>query len=452
MNRFVWCLVGLVVAGPAGAQVVESPEAFDGAAGRVMVITPPIAARLELRPPAWRITGDYREARLFALGADGYVIVVTRPTGVIERYPITPEEREHLRQRTSTLPANFMDQVGDRAREGARGAVREFRNNDFVRNQALLGLTLYAPAFARSITSDDAGLVAAYLLASGATFFGALEAARQIPISDAQNLLATDAALKGGLSGLGLTYAADANTNVRAAATFIGGIGGTAAGLYFAQHMNVDHAEATRFGSDALAITTFGVLSAIDAGAYDLDTRTGVALLVAGGLLGYPLGVAYPVRANYNVTAGDVRTLYTSGGIGALSAFLLTASERVSDRVKWTAATAGWIAGVAAGDLLLVRRVDHTRGEGNLVLLAAGAGALMGSGLYVLIDRERDSDATAAALATAGAVAGVVLAERYIAPRRDAGRQFARVELTPLGLVMGKLGVQGNHRVLSISF
>ena len=451
MRAFVSGVLGLLIAGGAGAQVVETPEPFDSA-GRVMAITPAIAARLELRPPAWRITGNYQEARLYSLGADGYVIVVTRQTGALERYPITREEREHLRERTSTLPATVMEQVGERARVGARDAAQTLRNSDFVRNQTLLGLALYGPAFARSITSDEAGLVAAYLLAAGATFFGALETARQVPISEAQNLLATDAAVKGGLSGLGLTYALDANANMRAAAAFVGGIGGTAAGLYFSQYMNVDHAEATRFGSDALAVTTFGILSAIDAGAYDLDTRTGVAVLVAGGLLGYPLGAFYPVQAGYNVTAGDVRTLYTTGAIGAISTLIVTSSERVSDRVKWTAATAGWVAGLALGDRLLVRRLDHTRGEGNLVVLAAGAGALMGTGIYVLIDRERDSDAVAAALGTAGAIAGVALAERYIVPRRDAGRQFSRLELTPSGLAAAALGLRGNHPVLSFSF
>ena len=110
MKRFLSVLALAAATGAAAtrasAQVVEVPEAFDSA-GRVTVITPPVAARLQLSPPAWRITGDYTGARLYALGAEGWVIVVERRDGAVERYAITAPDREYLRARTSTLPAGF---------------------------------------------------------------------------------------------------------------------------------------------------------------------------------------------------------------------------------------------------------------------------------------------------------------------------------------------------------
>jgi hypothetical protein len=77
----------------AHAQAVERPEPFDSA-GRVAAITPSVAARLQLGPPAWRITGNYQEARLYSLGDGGYVIIVTRPSGAVERYSVTAYEND----------------------------------------------------------------------------------------------------------------------------------------------------------------------------------------------------------------------------------------------------------------------------------------------------------------------------------------------------------------------
>ena len=66
--KYLLALLLFVVPG-AGAQVVETPQPFDSA-GRLMAITPAIAARLQLGPPAWRVIGDFTEARLFSLGGD----------------------------------------------------------------------------------------------------------------------------------------------------------------------------------------------------------------------------------------------------------------------------------------------------------------------------------------------------------------------------------------------
>lgn len=445
------CLYAFLLAAPLGAQVVETPVPFDSA-GRVTIITPPIAARLELRPPAWRITGDYREARLYAVGEENFVIVVQRPSGQLERYPISREEREILRQRTNTLPAGFVEDIGERATESGRQAAREFRNNAFVRNQTILGLIAYAPAFSAAITDDNAGAVASYLLAAGATFFGALQISRAYEISRAQEFLSTEMGLKGSLIGLGTSFALDGGEDANGAAAFVGGIGGAALGLYFGNYMDAARAKAMSFGSNAAAITAAGIITAFDAEEHDVGSREAVAGLVAAAVAGYPLGAAYPVRARYNVTSGDLMTLYTSGGIGALLALLPAVAFDADEAVRWWAATGGFVGGIVLGDRLFVRRYDHSAGEGNLIALGALAGGLMGSGIYVLIDRERDNSGVALALGTAGAIGGVLLTEQYVRPRADAGPQYSRIRFTPGGLALAGMGVHGNHPILSIDF
>ena len=68
MIRFLSLLL-LLGATVARAQVVETPVAFD-TAGRVMTVTPSIAARVQHGPPAWRVIGDFTDARLFSIGGD----------------------------------------------------------------------------------------------------------------------------------------------------------------------------------------------------------------------------------------------------------------------------------------------------------------------------------------------------------------------------------------------
>ena len=140
------------------AQVVERPEAFDSA-GRLVAITPPVAARLQLQPPAWRITGDFRDARLYNLSDAGYVIVVTRRNGTVERYLITAEDRAYLRARTRNLPPGLDEQISEglaQVEQLARGGAL----NAFVRDQTILGLTVYAPSFAYAVTNEAAGRIA----------------------------------------------------------------------------------------------------------------------------------------------------------------------------------------------------------------------------------------------------------------------------------------------------
>ena len=433
------------------AQVVERPEAFDSA-GRLVAITPPVAARLQLQPPAWRITGDFRDARLYNLSDAGYVIVVTRRNGTVERYLITAEDRAYLRARTRNLPPGLDQQISEglaQVEQLARGGAR----NAFVRDQTILGLTVYAPSFAYAVTNEAAGRIATYLIVAGASFFGASSYARDFTVSPTQNRLATLGAVHVGAAGYGLAYALGASDDGQAVGIFAGSLAGTAAGLYFGRDMTPAQVAGAAFGADALGLVTAG----LNGGAGNFEegedrARVAAATIVAAAALGTPLGAAYPKLVRYNVTAGDISTLWFTGGLGALGATSLVANEDPTDKEIMLALTGGFALGAVAGDRLLVKRMDHTAGDASLVGLGALAGALMGAGVSVLLDTDRSNDALIAGLAALGGVGGIAAAEYYAAPRADAGRLATRIQFSPTGLAMVAARQRGVHPIVSVTF
>ena len=451
LRRFAVLLSFLLVAAPLGAQATEVPEPFDSA-GRVEVITPTIAARLQLLPPAWRITGDYEGARLYRLSDDAYVVVVTRRDGTVERYAITGADRAYLRDKTSSLPPDIEEQIRGAVREATRGGFERASRNAFIRNQTLLGLTVYAPSFAWAVTNDEAGRVASYLLVAGLSYFGASTLSRDITITEPMNDLATSAAIKGGLSGWAIASALDATRDGQAASILVGSLAGTAAGLWFGQGMTEAQVASAGFASSALAITAAGAVKAIDEGPENVSWRAQAGIIAGVGLVGYPLGATYPRRVSYNVTEGDVNTLWTAGLLGAGLASTITAGSGTDESARWAAASAGFVGGIVLGDRLIVSRYDYSQGDASLLLLGAGAGGLMGAGVYALIDRDRSNDPLLVGLASLGGVAGAGLTHYYLVPRTDAGRVSGRIRVMPEGLALAAAGVRGAHPLLTITF
>src|SRR5207248_2199077 len=97
VRRLLLAVIVCVALGrPLVAQIVETPIAFDSAR-RVLVVTPPLAARLRLAAPVWPVRSDFREARLYAVQpAGGFVLVVQRPDGVVERFAFDAAARAAL--------------------------------------------------------------------------------------------------------------------------------------------------------------------------------------------------------------------------------------------------------------------------------------------------------------------------------------------------------------------
>lgn len=446
---------------PLAAQVVERPVAFD-AAGRVMAITPDMAARLRLVPPAWRITGDFVDARLYDLGDGGFLLAVRRRNDVVERYSLTREERAELASRVATLPANY-------ELTALPGRVTErVTRNAFVRNQTLLGLGLYAPSFAYAVSNNDAGRIASYLLAAGATFFTAAEVARQIPIDDSQNRLATQLAIHGGAAGYGVTYALDAGSDGRAAGVLFGGLAGTGLGLALGQGMTGGQVAATTFSAEvttllaaAFAIAngpTYAPGGGDEILGWDVPgeyTRGEVAAMVGAGLVGYPLGALWARSAPYHITAGDVAVLWPSAAVGALAGYTMLGVGDTRPEARALAAGVGGLGGLVLGDYFLVQQYDHSRTDAGLVSLGAGAGALMGAGVARLIDSDGSSRPVLTSLLAIGGATGLLVTERLVnTPREGAARQTGarRWELSPAGLAMTAGGVPGRHSLLTVRF
>ena len=407
-----------LVAPRLGAQVVERPEPFDSA-GRITAITPATAARLQLMPPAWRITGAYEEARLFAVSDSEYVIVVRRPDGAVERYPINRTYRDYLRARTSLLPPARTTQVATELGKG--GAIDRATRNRFIVDQSLLGLAVYAPAFAVAVSDGGAGQTASWLLISGLTFFGASQYSSDFPITRAQNALSTHAALHGAAGMAALFYALGAGTDARAAGALLGGIGGTVGGLWIGRRIEENTARVAGFGSDLTLLLTQALLVAggLESGDNRIHPRTRAAVLVGAGAVGYPLGLGYAKAASYNITGGDTWALWIGGGIGALAASPFIAEGTPGEQAIAAALTAGGVVGLVAADRFLVRRYDHTRGEAFLLGLGAAAGGLMGGGVYYLVDPDTEHDAVGLSMAAAGAVGGLLVAQRLFPPLAD---------------------------------
>lgn len=472
----------LLAARAARAQVVETAVAFDSAQ-RVTVVTPPLAARLRLAPPTWPVSGDYREARLYASG-DAFVIVVRRGEETVERYPLTAAQRQELAAAITTAMAVAGNPVGEERPE----VISEPAKGAFIRNQMLAAALVYGPSLA-ALTHDPSTGAAVYLGVTGASYFVAAGLTKNRSVTRAQNDLATDGAIRGALITSGLVYGFTGdrgNDDAYYAAIFAGSLGGSLAGFWAGRGLTDGEVHGMTTGSTMAFATVGGIMGAAGAfrdrcgpvtvnspgGPYqdwrctNPNRRAETLGLAGAALLGYPLGLRYVRRAGYTVTAGDTRTLYVAGALGAMTALIPLVDADVSEEAAYGVATAGLVAGLLAGDRLLVRPYDHTPGEGLLLGVGAVAGGLLGA-VPVVSTR---SGTAALASVTAGAIIGTVAAEHIIAPRRAgalrvgsagvtrgtsgaaAARRRVEVHVDPTGAAFAAARLQGNFPVLSLTF
>jgi hypothetical protein len=439
----------LFVARISPAQVVERPVPFDSS-GQVFVMTPFIAERAALHAPWWPVSGDFTQARLYTVNDSSYILTVSRRSGVVERYTLSGPDREAIRAIVSRLPREVTEPRSD-------------ARNAFVRNQTLLGIFVYGPAFAGAFGDNPAGATAGYLVVAGGSFFAASEISRRMSISRAQSDLSTNMGRNGALAGWATTYLFQAGDRGQFAGAFVGGLTGATLGVRIARHMTEADAIGAGFGSNIGALIGWGTAEALKgestctqsvAGSGctgRISDRAEVAVILASGIIGYPLGVLYPRNARYSVTPGDIQTLYATTGLGILAGVsLLPESPKTS--TAYAVATAGGVIGLIAGDRFLVQRFDHKRSEGSRVTLGTYAGALMGAGVAAIIDTDLNSPQLVFGLATIGGLAGLVVSERYVDAAADAGRRGARISFNPASILSIATRTPGNHSLLNVRF
>lgn len=333
--------------------------------------------------------------------------------------------------------------------------------NGFVRDQTILGAFLYAPAFATAVGRDGVTGTAAYLVVAGGTFFMATELTRRLEITEARRDLAFSVPVRGAATVWLLSHATDLEAAQTASVVFLGSIGGLAGGLAMGRGLTPGEGAATIFGHDLFYLSSLALTQVIagESGEDPLDVRDRpgrVAAWTGAGIAGLLLGRRYAARAAHNVTVGDVQTMWLGMSIGALGSTTLIVDSGVERNGIAAALLAGGLAGTWAAERFLVRRYDHTRGEGNVLSLGATAGAVMGVGLGVLVGGELErGSALTLGLATLGAVGGLALTERYLQPAGDQGKlttEVGRLRIDPMAGLAAAARAPGRHTLLSYSF
>ena len=329
-------------------------------------------------------------------------------------------------------------------------AVRRLARTPFVRNQTILGLLLYAPSFAATVANKPVPATAAYLVMAGGSFFAAAELAHDMRITDGMQLLATVAPLQGAAIGAALQYAATGKKNV-APGVFFGSMLGTTWALTLGQRLSVGAATAAISGAEAAAGLAAGTMYAFDANYGGDRSRAGAGAVAA--LAGLQLGAMYGTYSSYNVTPGDVQTMWTTAAIGAVGGASFVANGHPGHKASTLAMMGGALAGMVVGDRFLVRRIDHSPGEATLVGVAGVAGALMGGGVAVMVGSSARYNASTAALGAVGAAGGVWMAERWMGARPDAGRRLsARLTVAPQSLAFVAARVPGTYSLVRFAF
>jgi hypothetical protein len=458
-----WLALAMLVLMPsaARAQVRERPVSFDSA-GRVLAITPPLAARLGLAPPAWPVSGDYLDARLYALDdtAGSTVLVVRRQREVLERYALTSTQRTAL---TEAVDRGIAAQRAAGGPDSLATHISEPVRGWFVTNQSILGVALFGPS-AAALAGNAAGGTAAYLAVAGGTFFLAADHARRTSVSAAENHLAWHGALHGAAAAMLTAYSIagdDPDETVVAGALLAGGVIGDVAGYHFAGPMTDAEAHGVSHGALLTGGVAVGSLVASGMWREESSRRVATALVVGAGAVGYPLGLRYARRTKYRVTAGDVGTLIVGELLGASAVATFIPQSSDDEQAIAGLLTAGFVAGAIGADRLLARPFDYGDAESRLLQLGTVAGAVVG--LVVPVLAESDNPAMIFGPATLGGIVGAIVTHNLIEPAHANARVSRRtgaratpsrftVRFTPQNFVLAKTGREGVYPVLNVAF
>jgi len=139
------------------------------------------------------------------------------------------------------------------------------------------------------------------------------------------------------------------------------------------------------------------------------------------------LGVRYPRRASFKVTAGDMNAVQTAGLVGALyGGAALSAIDNPSPRQIGITMGSSYLAGMVVGNYTIARRLDLSTSEANIATVGALAGGLIGLAVPVLTQSNDNSLVLGAA--GFGATLGMAITLGITRDNRAAGA--ARLDRT----------------------
>lgn len=435
----------LLVGRGAAAQAVERPVPFDSG-GRVTVMTPRLAERLQLGPPTWPVVGAFVEARLYRTGDSTFVLAVQRDA-VVERYPLDHAQADQLR-RAVTMAAV---QEGMPVQAEGTSAAAQPAGVALVVSQTALGLTAYGMLAALATES-----LVGYAGAAAGAFFVSQAVAAGEPVSAPMATLSADFALRGivatslvlgeGPFDDGLGY------RTRSGAMLAAGVTGSVAGYLWGRSLTLAEAEAIGWGSTTAGFSALGLASI--AGGDAAERRIASA---AGMAVGIPLGVWYARNASYALSAGDLYGMRVPQALGAAWGGVIGRVTGASGpgRAAWQ--TAGLLAGTVLGDRVLTKPYNLTVPQAGVFVMGTAVSAL--AGVLVVSETNPFSHtarlAVPTAFATVGAVVTSALLDLRDAPRvgrAGAARWLGRVELDPAALVAAATRSPGQHAVLRVAF
>lgn len=457
------------------AQVEERPVTFD-AGQRMTAITPMLAARMKLAAPAWPVTGEYREARVYAAG-DAHVLVVQKGDGTLTRYPLDAGQWAALQ----AAVGEGMRTSGNPGGEPNAYTFQEVAGVRFARRQLLVGAVIHGPLLASFANDGETGS-ALYFTGVAMPPLLALGFSRDGVLTRGQADLGTAGSLRGAMLGAfayrAFTDRGGGETDTDAVLALGGSVGMTMAGLTIGRSLTDGEAAGMVAGADYLLLATAGTLGSLGSFGEECErdgfgndwcrtrrtSRGEYAALLGAGLVGYPLGLAYVRASGYAVTAGDAKALIVPASVGVLAG-VAASGDRPDRRTRYAAMTGGLVAGLVVGDRFLVKPFDYTRSQATAVRTGAIAGAVLGLAPAALAEAEGPATA---GLAAFGGTLGAVFAHRMQRPQRAMGgalrearrdvpdeRKLAgRVtwQLDPMGAAMAAARAPGRHGILSLTF
>ena len=457
MNRRVivsLCMFALMLMGfiglalPGIARSAELQVPFDDA-GRVNRIDEVLARRLGMFLDRYE---GFREARLFMADDSSFVLEITHVRG-----GQSLREREVMTQvQIGVLRADFARRMSETA------PLMDPRNQEgrpwLMTSAAALGLGFYGWALPYVLDVQDGSQVfGSYLLTAGGSFFIPLLLTSDSPVTTSAAGLYWYGGSRGIAHGVLLADAFDDEP-----ADNRGGVGlamgfsliESIAGYQYAKLAAVDGgtAQAIAIGGDVGFLWGYAVNDLVTS--YDQrGSNSRSASMLVGSLTGMLGGRVIARSRAYSF--GDGTVVRTSGALGILvgTAFADAAANGGGSGSNSKPYSAGLLigsmAGLAIGDRLVAGR-DFSGGDGVLMQLGTGLGALMGLGVIAITDPQgTDNSAAYWAGSAAGGVLGYAvtysgLSRRAVSRATESSSGAWRLEIIPEG-VMAALGRPIGH-------